>query len=173
MQRKRAGIVAGAVVAVLVAATVAWAAPSERQVQMLDACDGPSFNAVIGPGTCTRSGGVAFEDFIAQLATRGDAPAWRFAPESVKLNEGGTITAPNRGGEFHTFTEVAEFGGGCIAELNEILGLTPVPECSIPGVLEETGAPPGASVTTGPLSAGSHRFECLIHPWMRATVQVG
>jgi hypothetical protein len=25
-------------------------------------------------------------------------------------------------------------------------------------------------VTTAPLTAGTHRFLCLIHPWMRSTV---
>jgi plastocyanin len=164
--------VIGGTVAALVAASVAWAAPSARQVLMLDACDGPSFNAAIGEGTCARPGGVTFDTFIGQLMAQGEAPAWRFAPEQAKVAAGGHITAPNRGGEFHTFTEVAAFGGGCVAPLNAILGLTPVPECAIPGILGATGAPPGAAVTTGALAPGTHRFECLIHPWMRTTVTV-
>jgi hypothetical protein len=83
------------------------------------------------------------------------------------------VTARNNGGEFHTFTRVAAFGGGCIAALNGPLELSPVPECSIPGIILATGAVPGASVTTGSLGTGTHRFECLIHPWMRTTVSVG
>ena len=102
---------------------------------------------------------------------KGEAPAWRFAPERLKLDAGGTITGVNRGGEFHTFTEVAAFGGGCVPELNEVLGLTPVPECAIPGIFGATGTPPGASLTTQPLAAGTHRFICLIHPWMRTTAE--
>jgi plastocyanin len=161
------------VVTVFVAASVAWAAPSHRQVVMLDACDGPSFNAAIGEGTCTRPGGVTFDHFVAQLVQRGEAPAWRFAPTEANLAPGGTISAPNKGGEFHTFTEVADFGGGCVPELNELLGLTPVPECQTPGIIGATGAPPGGVVTTGPISEGTHQFMCLIHPWMQATVTVG
>ena len=165
---------AASVLGTLIAATVAWAAPAERQVLMLDACDGPSFNAAIGPGSCTRPGGVTFDTFIGQLLKHGTAPAWRFAPEQAKLAAGGSITAPNKGGEFHTFTEVAAFGGGCVDELNALLGLTPVPECAqAPGIFFTTGAVPGGSVTTESLGAGTHRFLCLIHPWMRSTVTVG
>jgi plastocyanin len=174
MGRKRGAGAAAAVVSVvaLVAAAVAWAGPGSRHVQVLDNCDGPSFNATIGPGTCNRNGGLSFEQFFAALA-RGGAPSWRFSPDELKVEAGGTITANNRGGEFHTFTPVAAFGGGCVPELNGPLGLSPVPECAIPGIFDTTGAGPGASVTTGSLGAGTHRFLCLIHPWMRTTVSVG
>jgi plastocyanin len=167
----RTGLAAAAVV--LVTATAAWAGADHGQVQMLDACDGPSFNEDIGPGTCGRAGGVTVDKFVGQLLAHGTAPAWRFAPGSLRLDAGATISATNRGGEFHTFTEVAAFGGGCVDELNDLLGLSPVPECGTPGIFGTTGAPPGAAVTTGSLSAGTHRFMCLIHPWMRATAEVG
>jgi plastocyanin len=173
--RKRGGAgVAAAVVSVvaLVAATAAWAGPSSRQVQILDNCDGPSFNAVIGPGTCNRSGGLTFQKFFAALS-KGGASSWRFSPGQLKVEAGGTITARNRGGEFHTFTPVAAFGAGCIAALNGPLGLTPVPECDIPGILETTGVVPGASLTTDSLGAGTQPFQCLIHPWMKTTVSAG
>ena len=174
MRRRRGAGVAAAVVSVvaLVAAAVAWAEPSNRQVQMLDNCDGPSFNATIGPGTCVRNGGLTFEQFFAALST-GGAPSWRFSPGRLNVEAGGTITAVNRGGEFHTFTPVAAFGGGCVDELNGPLGLTPVPECGVPGIFGTTGAGPGASVTTSSLGAGTQLFMCLIHPWMRTTVTVG
>jgi plastocyanin len=116
-------------------------------------------------------GGVTFDRFINQLITKGEAPAWRFSPAQLKLAAGGTITARNRGGEFHTFSEVAEFGGGCIAEINDLLGLEPVPECAIPDIFLTTGVPPGTGLTTDPLDAGKHRFQCLIHPWQRTTAQ--
>jgi plastocyanin len=158
----------------LAVASVTTAAPEERRVSMLDACDGPSFNAALqDPNACTRNGGVTFDELINQLQTMGTAPAWRFAPEQLSLAAGGTIEAYNGGGEFHTFTEVAAFGGGCVPPLNELLGLTPVPECADAGVLfATTGAAPGNEVETGPLTPGTHRFECLIHPWMRSTVEV-
>src|SRR5262245_20994904 len=40
---------------------------SERLVNVMDACDPTTFNAVLGPGGCTRNGGITFTDFIAQL----------------------------------------------------------------------------------------------------------
>jgi hypothetical protein len=156
---------------VLVAGSVTLGGSSSRTVQMLDACDGPSFNAVLGEGACAREEGVTFDELIGQLLAMGSAPAWRFSPGQVSLATDGTITAVNRGGEFHTFTEVAAFGGGCINEINALLGLTAVPECAqAPGIFFTTGAIPGGTVTTGPLAGGTHFFECLIHPWMRSTV---
>jgi plastocyanin len=144
----------------------------QRTVQILENCDGPTFNAAIGPGTCIRSSGLPFATFVARLS-RGGAQSWRFAPERVKLATGGTIKAINRGGEFHTFTEVANFGGGCVPFLNAALGLVVVLECGVPGIQAATGVLPKASLTTAPLSAGTHRFQCLIHPWQRTTVTVG
>jgi plastocyanin len=159
--------------AALVVAAVAVGAADNRQVQVLDACDPTTFDAVLGEGACARSGGVTFEAFVAQLLAQGRAPAWRFAPERLKLAAGGTIDAVNRGGEFHTFTEVAQFGGGCVDELNGLLGLAPVPECDVPGIFGTTGLAPGDTLAAGPLGPGVHRFLCLIHPWMRTTVTVG
>jgi plastocyanin len=163
-----------AVAAVFVLTGVASASPSHRNVQILDDCDAESFNAALGPGSCVKDGGVTFGEFIEQLLTMGEAPAWRFAPERLGLRAGGTVTATNRGGEFHTFTEVAAFGGGCVDELNELLGLTAIPECANPGPLfATTGVAPRDSLTTGPLAAGTHRFQCIIHPWQRTTVGAG
>jgi plastocyanin len=159
---------------VLVPTAGASAASATRQVQVLDDCDPATFNAAIGPGTCVKDGTTTFSEFIAQLLAQDRAPAWRFAPEQLRLDAGGTLQAHNRGGEDHTFTEVANFGGGCIQALNDLLGLTPVPECAgFPGgAFAATAVAPGGTVTT-PLSPGVHRYECLIHPWMRTTATVG
>jgi len=172
MRRRFFGGVVSALVLVLALTSLAYGAAQHRRVLALDACDGPSFNAVIGPGTCERGGGVKFDAFIEQLMAMGEAPAWRFDPEVMTLAAGGTIDAYNRGGEFHTFTEVAAFGGGCVPELNDLLGLDPAPECDIPGIFGTTGIAPGGELEGQPLSTGTHLFECLIHPWMRTTVNV-
>jgi plastocyanin len=164
---------AGSLLLTLAWSTSALASAEHRTVQMLDACDGPSFNAVIGDGACSRAGGVTFDKFIGQLGAMGSAPAWRFSPTSMRIAAGSEIDAYNKGGEFHTFTEVANFGGGCVPELNAVLGLTPVPECANPALFGTTGAAPGGEVETGSLPAGTHKFQCLIHPWMRTTVDAG
>lgn len=83
---------------------------------------------------------------------------------------GGSLVAFNRGGEAHSFTEVANFGGGCTQVLNDILGLTAVPECANPALFPGTIAAPGGTIKTAQLASGVHLFECLIHPWMRTTV---
>jgi plastocyanin len=174
--KRRLATVAGlAALLLLVPAAGSSAASATSQVQMLDDCDPATFNAAIGPGTCVKDGSTTFSEFIAQLLAQGRAPAWRFAPEQLRLDAGGTLQAHNRGGEVHTFTEVATFGGGCIQALNDLLGLTPVPECAgFPGgVFGATAVPPGGTVTTAPLSPGVHRYECLIHPWMQTTATVG
>jgi hypothetical protein len=86
---------------------------------------------------------------LRQLPT-GSPAAWRFAPAQLRLDAGGTVQAHNRGGEDHTFTEVANFGGGCIQALNDLLGLTPVPECAgFPGgAFAATLVPAGVSRLT-------------------------
>jgi plastocyanin len=144
-----------------------------RHVQALDACDPTTFNAAVGPGTCTRNGGLPFDLFIGQLQKHGRAGAWRFSPGQLKLRSGGSLLVANRGGEDHTFTEVANFGGGCVPALNAVLGLTPVPECSVPGLFDSTLIEQGATLKVTGLTPGVYRFECLIHPWMRTTVTVG
>jgi len=174
--RKRALIpgLVSALVLTLAFTSVTTASAGARRVQLLDDCDPASFDAALqNPNACVKDGGTTFDEFIGQLVSMGQAPAWRFAPGMLGLSAGGSIDAYNRGGEFHTFTEVAAFGGGCVQPLNQILGLSPVPECANAGVLfATTGVAPGGELEGAPLAAGTHRFECLIHPWMRTTVEV-
>ena len=157
---------------VLGLASVAAAAPGHRTVQILDNCDPASFNEALGDGACVRDGGFTFGKLIEHLLRKGDVASWRFAPEQLKLAAGGTVTAINRGGEAHTFSPVAEFGGGCIEDINALLGLTPVAECAdFPVTFLATLVPPGASIQTDALAAGTNHFMCLIHPWQRTTVE--
>ncbi len=150
------------------------------RVQVRDRCDPATFDAVIGPGTCTKSGGTTFSDFIGQLQATHQATGWDFTPSRLHLERGDHIVARNVGGEFHSFTKVARFGGGCVDALNQILGLTPVPECSqfviVDGMkvpkIAATGLLPGQSLNVRLNEAGTQRYECLIHPWMHAVVQV-
>ena len=171
---RRIGVLAVLVIGMLLVAAGAWGGSSSRTVQVLDDCEPASFNAALmDDEACVKDGGTTFDDFIGQLIAQGRAPAWRFAPGQVKLDTGGSVTATNRGGELHTFTEVATFGGGCIAVLNGLLGLTPVAECAgFPGGAFGATALPAGGSRTVQLGPGVHRFECLVHPWMRTTVTV-
>ena len=159
------------VVAASVSGTPVEAGRSEIAVNMLDACDPATFNAVVGPGTCLRPGGMKFQQFIAELTRQQEVQAWDFAPEEFLARVGQTIVARNLGGEVHTFTRVAEFGGGIIPLLNELSGNTHVaPECTVLG--GSAFVPRGGTQTASLDRAGTVHFECCIHPWMRSTVQV-
>jgi hypothetical protein len=170
MRRSLISSLALASAVLLMLASSAFAAPQHRTIQILDNCDGPSFNAALGEGACVRPAGLTIDKLFASLAD-GGAASWRFSPSRAGIEPGGWLTAVNRGGEFHTFTEVAAFGGGCVPEINAEMGLTAVPECANAGTLfGTTGVPPDGSLDTAPLSSGVHRFMCLIHPWQRTTV---
>src|SRR3970282_2014888 len=93
MRRRLFGGVISALMFTLAMTSVSLGAASHARVTVLDACDGPSFNAVIGPGTCERSGGVKFDAFIGQLITMGEAPASSFAPATPNLAEGASVYA--------------------------------------------------------------------------------
>ena len=151
---------------------------SARQIYMLDVCDPDSFNQAIGPGTCiNRNGGLTFDQFVAQLERHGTVGSWRFMPSVIHVPQTTTLAVPNRGGEAHTFTEVAQFGGGFIPFLNFLTGnLVPAPECVDPA----NAMAPNPNLVIVPagghdhvtLSPGQERkFMCCIHPWMRAVSQ--
>ena len=92
-------------------------------------------------------------------------PGWRFQPSFTELRPDESLRVTNDGGRTHTFTEVADFGGGKVPPLNE--GLTPAPECA-----GSTDIPAGGRLELRGLGSGDHLFQCCIHPWMRALVKV-
>lgn len=158
-------------------AVVAQAAPlaatgqAQHTVTLFDACDPETFNAALGPGTCTRSGGVQFEKFLELLGLHHSVGGWHFAPPNVAMSVGQLLVATNRGGEVHTFTEVEDFGGGIVPELNQLTGLSTVaPECQ--QLQAGDFLPPGASSSEEEDEASVEKYQCCIHPWMRAEVRV-
>jgi len=137
-------------------------------INLFDACDPETFNAALGPGTCVRGGGVRFENFLELLTRHHSVGAWHFTPPQAHMDEGDVLMAVNHGGETHTFTEVEEFGGGIVPILNQLSGNTEVaPECN-PATL--TFIPPGGTYSDEVEETGTERYQCCIHPWMRATV---
>src|SRR5205814_10668946 len=84
-----------------------------RTVRIYDSCDPATFNAVFNdPTICLKQGHVPFDRFIAELTHTQQAAQWRFGPKNVELDRGENLFAVNQGGEVHTFTRVARFGGG-------------------------------------------------------------
>lgn len=171
-------IIASFAVTGIVGTTAATAAqgsqPAPQRIRMQDDCDRRTFNAVLGPGSCVGDGGTTFEQLFAQLAERRQAGAWSLSPNRVTIDVGTGLRAFNDGGETHSFTEVRRFGPGCVPEVNDALGFPAgvfARECATPAWLRTLRAP-GTAIRVRGLQVGTHRFACLIHPWMRTTVQV-
>jgi len=165
-----------AAVALLSLTTGAGAVQGDKKIRMYDDCDPATFNAVLGDGACVGKGHTTFAEFIEELEETQDAHAWRNQPSAMHINTGRPTFIENRGGEVHTFTPVANFGGGFVAELNGISGNpVPAPECLnfgaivfIPAGATETGPTAGSA----DLPVGVKRFQCCIHPWMRTVIEV-
>ena len=139
-------------------------------VSLVDQCDSASFNAAIGAGTCKINGSTTFSQFNTELTAQHSVAAWHFEPTAITANLGQSIVVTNSGGEVHTFTEVEDYGGGIVPSLNSASGNpTEAPECA--ALTNEDLIQAGATTTEGPeTSAGTEKYQCRIHPWMRATV---
>ena len=153
--------------------------PDVAQVVALDECDPATFNAVLGPDFCKNVALAALgyattlSDLFAEARNGTPDPGWDFEPDKVKIKEGTILTVVDQGGEPHTFTEVAKFGGGFITDLND--GEATVPEC-VGGfknvAVAKTRILQGSQTQVTNLTKGEHLFECCIHPWMRVKVEV-
>ena len=194
--RRHAGVVAASAtiaMSTLVGLSASAASADDggrvRSVRVMDDCDPVTFNAAVGDGTCVRpEAGTPFDDFIAEVAEQGSADDWAYSTDHLTVRPGDVINVSVRGGETHSFTRVSQFGGGIVGILNQLSGnSTPCPECAGPGP-DANGdfAPPGTppdfpeagfvapghplTVDANSLTMGTNRFQCIIHPWMRAVV---
>jgi plastocyanin len=154
------------------------------QVVALDECDPITFNlpSNAGPGFCKNVAlgytplgyAVTFSKLFADAASGNpDKSKWDFEPDNLTVDEGTPIIAVNQGGEPHTFTEVAQFGGGFIPQLNN--GEAAAPKCALgfsSVAVARTRILQGSQLQFTGLSKGEHHFQCCIHPWMRMTVVV-
>jgi plastocyanin len=150
--------------------------PSLAQVVALDECDPATFNAALGPDFCKNvalGAATKFADLFAKVAKGTPDPGWDFEPDALRISKGTTLVVVDQGGEPHTFTEVAQFGGGFIGPLNG--GENTVPECAggfSNVAVAKTRILQGSQLLIPGLSKGKHLFQCCIHPWMRTEVQV-
>lgn len=144
----------------------------KRYIAVLDDCD-PNDPTWAPTGGCLlRGGDVTNAEFSAFLASPLSLsvvghPAWRNEPSYVKITVGQSVRVANEGGRLHTFTRVANYGGGRVPPLN--IGLTPAPECLNSAASDIT---PGERIEIDGLPVGTARFQCCIHPWMRAAIKV-
>ena len=146
------------------------------QVVALDECEPASFNAALGPAFChnvTLGAFTTLKDLFDQAKAGTPDPNWDFEPDVVSIKKGTPIVVVDQGGEPHTFTEVAQFGGGFIGPLNH--GEATVPECAggfSNVAVAKTRILQASHIDIPGLKKGKHLFECCIHPWMRVTVEV-
>src|SRR5262245_26887773 len=146
---------------------------NDNNIAVMDNCD-PSDPGWAPTGGCAlRKGSVSVAEFFNLLFSPlygtipVGHPSWRNEPSYITTPFGKTVRVTNWGGRTHTFTEVAQYGGGFVPQLNGTLGSAT--ECAA-----ATGAviPPGSTIQVNGLSTGTHKFQCCIHPWMRAAVEV-
>lgn len=152
---------------------------NDPRISIMDDCDPTAFP----PGGCllgSHEGDVTPAGFGALLhsplyPTVVGHPSWRNEPSYLSVALGKTVKVKNDGGRVHTFTKVASFGGGFVPPLNGVgvpgkVPLIPAPECAPPPV--SVLVVPGDSIEVKELAAGTYTYQCCIHPWMRATINV-
>jgi len=147
----------------------------DARVAMVDDCE-PTDPGWTPTGGCLlkpKEGDVSIAEFGALLfSPLGPGgvlighPSWRNEPSYISTFFGRKITVDNLGGRVHTFTEVTDFGGGRVMQLNG--ALAPAPACLNAAV----NVAPGDSLDIQNLPIGLHKFQCCIHPWMRAAIRV-
>jgi hypothetical protein len=149
-------------------------------VEILDDCD-PSDPGWLPTGGCLlREGNVALAEFqalltspLATIPPGGGTPflvghpSWRAEPLHQTMKANRTLRVTNQGGRGHTFTKVADFGGGFVPPLR--VGMAQAPECNPATALV---IEPGGVDHIDGLEPGLHKFQCCIHSWMRNTVRV-
>jgi plastocyanin len=146
------------------------------QIVALDECDPATFNAALGPDFCKNIALGAFttlSQLFEEAASGHPDPNWDFEPDTLRIKEGTTVRVVDQGGEPHTFTEVAHFGGGFIPGLNG--GEDTVSECAggfANVAVARTRILQGSETQISGLSKGQHLFQCCIHPWMRVKIDV-
>ncbi len=179
-------LLATATAAVALVAMPAAALASSDGIDVQDRCDVATFNAA--GIECDRpagdgGGSVTIDELFASLVQNQRNDKWRFKGDKVTIKAGQPLNITmSRGGEGHTVTEVPSFGLGCVPELNAVVfpGQDPTafpavcgaPATFTPGIFGGDLIAPGLDFTKVGLSKGTHRFECMIHPWMRTTVTV-
>ena len=172
----------GVTFAVALAVAVTAFADSGKMFRVTDDCD-PNDVDWVAVGGCFRDGGEVTRAEFRRANQNGypGHPSWRIVPPYVAEQSDYEIRVRNAGGRVHTFTEVANFGGGYIATLNPPSAI-PAPECATvdaatgalgpaPDAVATTLAP-GAEMRVEDLKPGTHNFQCCVHPWMRSTVKI-
>lgn len=156
--------------------TVVQGSHGHTEIHAEDDCDPATFGALCVPGF---RGNTTLQEFLDELDATQEVNAWEFGGGEIRVNAGESFQVTNRGGEVHTFSVVASFGGGRVPPLNTASGNPVVaPECVAgPNPTNvDLAAGRGITVTTGAngtmKTRGTFKVQCCIHPWMRSTVVI-
>lgn len=165
-------LIGALIVLLVVIGGASYDAASHKRIAILDDCKpnadwGPLGGCVLEEGDVTRAEFDALLFSPLSFPSIIGHPSWRNEPGHLLVNSGRTVRVTNEGGRNHTFTEVENFGGGRVPQLNGTL--LPAPECA---PANAPVVPPGAGQNLTGLDIGLHRFQCCIHPWMRTTIRV-
>lgn len=145
-------------------------------IMLQDNCNPTTFNAGMGAGTCRHASfglGLTLQEFNARLQATRSVAAWKIEPDTISLKTGTRVVLLNSGGETHTYTEVADFGGGVVPGLNQLSGNPNVaPECADVVNFRASGMFSGQAKPHTFDRVGTAKYQCCIHPWMRQIVTV-
>jgi hypothetical protein len=148
----------------------------DHRIAMIDDCDPADASWAAVGGCLQRRGTVTLAEFNAEASSTLAPtsvighPSWRNDPGYDVIKEGQSLVVRNEGGRPHTLTRVAQFGGGRAPNPALSKGLAPAPECA--NAATSPNIAPGDRTVISGLAVGSHRFQCCLHPWMRAVVEV-
>lgn len=157
-----------------ISASISALSGGNPEVRASDDCDPATFGTLCNPAF---NGDTTRDEFTAELTKTQKVGAWKYS-SPVNVNAGRNVILTSRAGETHTFTVVANFGGGFVPGLNTLSGNpVPAPECLAAPGPTNISLPSGASqvVTAGPgktLPPGKYKVQCCIHPWMRTEIEV-
>jgi len=155
--------------------TTTQASKGGREIHPEDNCDPATFGALCSPAF---HGTTTLAQFNAELDATQRVAAWEYGGGQGNVSGGTPLQVDNHGGETHTFTVVAKFGGGRVPILNQKSGNTVVaPECVAGANATNVDIPSGSGIAvstgaSGALKPGTYNVQCCIHPWMRTTVVV-
>lgn len=150
-------------------------ASGDAEVRVKDACDPNTFPP---EAQCIGRGNVTFQEFLAKLnPIDGGHKKWIFDFGRGHIDEGEALRVVNEGGEAHSFAEVSMYGTGIVPPLNGALpaGTPPAVAVGFGSLEAANGATivlPNSTREFSGLAPGRHKFQCLIHPWMRLEVDV-
>lgn len=190
----------------LVVSAVQASAGGDRVIELRDDCSNAPDS---GFPTCTIPGSTDLEEFREEIRDHEFDGHWKYNPggvsvqgSTVDVDEGGKVVLINKGGQLHTFTRVAAFGGGFLPTINvgspvsapctdwcanavpvtecsrgfQADGITPIPRGPGPNSFFLNPFPsPSVVLQTGPgtnLPAGTYKYQCCLHPWMRLNLVV-